>query len=319
MVVAAWSGLWVYARQEAAAQLDAAAADLRQAGYELSWSERRIGGYPFRLNLTLTEARVRESSGWALAAPRIEAQAFLHGLGTWVIAAPEGLTFVRPVGGAVAVQGETLRASLSQMSRRPPNISFQGINLAFVPAAGAQPFALSAAEKVEFHLRAGPDDQAMLGFRVDQGQARLSGLFARVADGGPVSIVWDSILSKVSAFSGESWPAAVRAWSAAGGVAEVRQAGVTAGEAVIGSQSGRLTVGYDGRLRGVLDVSLREAPRALAAMGDEGVIPKDAAAAAAAVAAARQEAGPLARATLNFEAGRTTLGPVAVGPAPRIY
>ena len=39
-----------------------------------------------------------------------------------------------------------------------------------------------------------------------------------------------------------------------------------------------------------------------------------------AVAEARQEAGgDLATATLNFEAGQTTLGPVALAPAPKVY
>ena len=41
--------------------------------------------------------------------------------------------------------------------------------------------------------------------------------------------------------------------------------------------------------------------------------------AAAAVTAARQDSASVARATLTFQAGRTTLGPVALGAAPRIY
>jgi hypothetical protein len=69
----------------------------------------------------------------------------------------------------------------------------------------------------------------------------------------------------------------------------------------------------------VLDVSLRQAPRALDAMGAEGVIAPEAAEAAAAVAQARQGPGGVAQATLHVQAGRTTLGPVALGPAPKIY
>jgi hypothetical protein len=65
-------------------------------------------------------------------------------------------------------------------------------------------------------------------------------------------------------------------------------------------------------------VGLRQAPRALGAMAQTGALPSTAADAATAVATARQE-GDTARATLNFEAGQTTLGPVALGPAPRIY
>ena len=54
-------------------------------------------------------------------------------------------------------------------------------------------------------------------------------------------------------------------------------------------------------------------------MGETGVIAEDAAQAASIVAQARAVGDDLARATLTFQAGQTTLGPVAVGPAPRVY
>ncbi|KRB42785.1 DUF2125 domain-containing protein [Phenylobacterium sp. Root700] len=314
-----WSGFWIYARAQAAERIEAGAEQLRKAGYDVSWAERRITGYPFRLNVTLTDARLREPSGWGLAAPRLETQAYMHGLGTWVIATPTGLTFTRPTGGAVSVKGDVIHASLSHLDSPLPNFSFEGTKLTFAPAAGAQPFALSAADKVEFHLRPGPDDQAAVMFKVDAGKAQLSGLFARLAGDKPISILWDSTLSKVSAFKGGDWPDAVRSWVAAGGLMTVRQAGVTAGEAVIGAKSGTLGVGYDGRLTGHLDVTLREAPKALSAMAETGVIRPEAALAASAVAAARQGTGDVAQANVTFQAGQTTLGPVAVGPAPKVY
>ena len=319
VLVIGWTAAWFYVRGEAARRMDATVAQLRQAGYQVTWRERSLGGYPFRLNVALTEAQVREPSGWALTSPRLEGQAFMHALGSWVLAAPQGLTFTRPVGGPVAVKGEVLHASLAGLERSPPRFSFEGTKLSFTPLAGAQPFALSAADRVELHLRPGPDDQAALLFRVDNGKARLSGLFARIAGERPVSIIWDSILTKTSGFRGSGWPSAVAAWSSGGGVMTVRQAGVTAGEAVIGSQSGTLRVGYDGRLAGAMDVSLRQAPRALGAMADTGMIPPETALAAAAVAAARQGTSDIARARVTFEAGRTTLGPVAIGPSPRVY
>jgi len=319
IVVVGWTGVWIYARAEAGRQVDASAERLRSAGYELSWSERRITGYPFRLNITLTNPVIREPSGWALAAPRLETQAYLHGLDTWVIAAPAGLTFTRPRGGAVSVTGDIIHASISEVNTALPNFSFEGTKLAFAPAAGANPFALRSADKVQFHLRRGPEDQAAVMFKVDNGSAQLSGLFARMAGDRPISIVLDSILSHASALQGGSWPQMVRNWVAAGGQMTVREAGVTAGEVMIGSNSGILSVARDGRLSGRLDVNLREAPKAIGALVDTGVIQQQAASAAAVVAAARQGTGDIARANINFEAGQTTLGPVAIGPAPEVY
>lgn len=319
VVGVAWSGYWFWLRMETGRQVDLMAEQLRKAGYEVSWQDQTVGGYPFRLNVNLTEATIRDTSGWALATPKLEAQAFLHGLGSWIVAAPQGLTFTRPQGGPVTVTGQTLRASVSGFDKRPPRISFEGVKLAFAPGAGAQPFAVSAAERVEFHLRPGPDDQAAVFVSVTAGKAQLSGLFGRIAGEKPVSLKGDAVLSKVSAFKGSDWRSAVRAWADGGGQATVKEAGLTAGEAMIGAQAGRLSVGSDGRLRGQLDVNLRQGPQALTALGETGAIPPDAAAAAAAVAQARQTTGEAARASLTFEAGQTTLGPVAVGPAPRIY
>jgi hypothetical protein len=319
LLVVGWSGAWVWARGQVQGRMDAAVVVLGKAGYELSWKDRAIGGYPFRLDVTLNDVRLREPAGWGLQASRIEGEAFMHAPTSWLVAAPEGVVFVRPIGGPVAVKGQLIRASLTHPNQRPPSFSFEGVKLAFSPQPGAQPFALTAADRVEFHLRAGPDDEGGVFLRVDNGKARLSGLFARIAGDKPVSIVWNSTLSKMSAFTGQTWPDAVRHWSDSGGRMTVREAGVTAGDAVLGVTAGSLAAGTDGRLSGALEVTLRQAPRALGAMSDTGVIAPEAAQAASAVAQARQGTGDVAQATINFQAGRTTFGPVALGPAPKVY
>ena len=319
ILVAVWSGVWVWARGEAARRLDAAQAAWRQAGYQLTWKDRAIGGYPFRLDVTLTEVSLREPSGWGLEAPRIEGEAYMHAPTYWLIAAPAGLTFVRPQGGPVAVTGQLIRASLSHFQNHPPNLSFEGVKLSFIPAPGAQPFALASADRVEFHLRAGPDDEGGVFARLDGGKARLSGLFARVAGDKPIAFTWNSTLSKVSVFSGATWADAVRRWSDAGGRMTVRQAGLTAGDALVNVKSGTLGAAADGRLSGALEVTLRQAPRGLDALSAEHVIEPDAAQSAAAVAEARQGSGDTAEASVDFQAGRTTFGPVSLGPAPKVY
>ena len=320
--MAGWSATWVWAHGETVRRLDAGAVALRHAGYDLAWKDRRVGGYPFRLNITLTEPSVRDRSGWALQASRLEGQAFLHAPTHWIVAAPDGLTFTRPVGGPVEVKGRLIRMSLSHLSNTPPNISFEGTGLTFQPAAGATAFGLTRAERVEIHVRRAPaelGDEAGLWISVKDGKARLSGLLERIAGAKPVSIEWDGRLSKASRLHGATWADAVSAWTDAGGRVSVKRGGLTAGDALIGVNSGDLTVGADGRLQGVLDLSLRQAPRAFGALQAAGAVDPAPAEAAAAVVTARQGDGDVARATLNFEAGRTTLGPIALWPAPQIY
>jgi hypothetical protein len=319
LVVLGWSAAWFWMRGQAEQRMDAAVADLGRAGYQISWDRRQIDGYPFRMDVTLTNARVRDPSGWGLETPRLEAESFAYALGHWMFAAPEGLTFVRPQAGPVRVTGRIIRASLTDFDRRPPSFDLQGEDLSFQPASGAEPFPLSAAQLVEFHLRAGPDDQGGVFVQVTKGKAQLGGLAGRIAGDKPVNLTWNSTLSKMSAFDGGDWGQAVRRWSDAGGLMDVRNTSqLVAGEALVQVRSGSLGVDHDGRLHGTLDVALRQAPQALGAMASAGMLPPTTASAASAVAAARQE-GDTARASISFQAGQTTLGPVALGPAPRVY
>ena len=320
VAAALWSIFWVWEKRQVVNRMDAAAERAKGAGYEIAWASREIGGYPFRLDVTLTDARISEPSGWALRAPRIEAEAQAFAPTSWLIAATKGLTVVRPVGGPVNVSGERIRASLTHPGARPPSLSFEGVKLAFAtPLEAARPFWLVGADRVEFHLRAGPDDEGGVFLSLAGGKARPSSLFARLAGEKPVSGEWNSTLSKMSVFTGRDWPDAVRRWSAGGGKMTVRNGNLTAGDALIAVNSGTLAAGADGRLSGALNVSLRQAPAALAAMGEFGLLPPETAAAASLVARARQGEGDAARAALTFQAGQATLGPIAVGPAPKVY
>src|ERR1700751_3747917 len=112
LAAVAWTVFWLWTRGEVQKRMDAEAAGLGRSGYQGSWSRRSLGGYPFRMAGGLTDAKVRDPPGWALQAPLLEGEAFLYAPGHWMLAAPQGLTFVRPVGGPVAVTGKVLHASL---------------------------------------------------------------------------------------------------------------------------------------------------------------------------------------------------------------
>ena len=101
-----WSLFWVQMRSQVLSAMDMRVQALRQAGYQLDWKSRKLDGYPFRLDITLTEVQVRDPSGWGLDMPRLEAEAYLHSAGHWVMAAPDGLTLARPLAGRLTVRGE---------------------------------------------------------------------------------------------------------------------------------------------------------------------------------------------------------------------
>ncbi|HEY5107652.1 MAG TPA: DUF2125 domain-containing protein [Caulobacteraceae bacterium] len=314
----AWSAAWLWARGEAARRMDGASIVVAQTGYGLTWTSRAFYGFPFRLDVNLTGARFSAPSGWAVEAPALKAEAFVYAPGHWVAAAPQGLVITRPSGGAVTIGARVLRASFSAAQAHPPRISLEALGVSVTPVPGAAPVLVTAAEEVHLHTRAGPANQGAVYVEIDKARARLTGLLGRIAGGKPVSFAADAIFSHASALQGADWPSAVRAWRQAGGLLNVRMMRASAGQVVVDARAGALSVGSDGRLVGSLTADIREAPRALAAMGQSGAIAPEAAGAAASVIGARSH-GQIATLTIDFQAGQTTLGPAAIGPAPRVY
>lgn len=291
LLAGGWSVGWFVLRDQALARLDAGVEQLRAGGYQVDWRRREVGGFPFRLDVTTEGLRLAEPSGWALETPVLKSEAWIYRPDHWVMVAPAGLTLTRPDGGPVAVRAQALRASLAGFQARPPRISVEGVGVVFDPASGAAPYPLERADRLELHLRPGPDDQAGVLFRVEGARPRLEGLPARIAQGRPVTVTWDLTLSRISAFRGPDWRRAVRRWSEAGGVVTVRRAEIRGGDALLAGKGGPLRVAADGRLEGALEAELKEADSGQTAFGGR----------------------------IELSDGRARLGPFEVGPAPRVY
>jgi hypothetical protein len=318
LLAGAYSAFWVASSRQLAAAVDARAATLRQSGYVVELSDRRSSGFPFRLKLQFTEARVAAPSGWAVTIPGFEAEAYLHNLRHWVVVAPQGLTFTRPDGGPVKVLGAGLRASVVQTNTGPWRIVAQAQKATFAPSPGARPFSLASADLVEFYLR--PSDvagQGMFLLRVENGKAQAGSLAGRIAGDGVVGAAIEGRISKTADFAGATWGDALRAWSAAGGVLEAVQGTMAAGTFSAKASNGTLGVGSEGRLVGAIPLELRQPDRALTALAETATVDETAAGSAAAVAAARAQ-GEATTVNLVFQAGVMTFGPVRLGPAPKV-
>ena len=314
----ALSFTWFWLRDQVERRMESLRAVATASGWAVDWNTRGLSGYPFRLDLTLNDPRVREPSGWGLAAAQIKAEAFVFAPKHWVVVIPDGVVLSRPRGGALHISAKALRASLSDLDKSPPRLSVEGLGLTFSTARGSAPFLLRSASEFHLHMKSGPDDQGAAYIELDQASADLTGLLGRIASNRPVNLVIDGIYSNADALSGASWPSAARRWGEAGGRFHLRRAHIVAGAAMIDAARGDLGVGSDGRLTGELDLVLHQAPRTLTAMGEAGAVSPDAARALSAVAGAMQQ-GPTVSLPMVFQAGRTTLGPLAIGPSPRIY
>jgi hypothetical protein len=314
----AWSLGWLLLESQIGRRMETERRAWSAQGGEISWASRRIYGFPFRLDVDLTGAYARDASGRGVLAPVLQAEAFVFAPTHWVAVAPRGVVLTRANGEPVVVGAHVLRASLSDFGAHPPRLSVEGIGLSFATPKSAKPYFISAASRLQIHTRSGPDNQGAVFVHLDGAQPQFGGLFARIAQGRAFSLTVDGAYSHASALTGPDWASAVRAWSDAGGTLTVRRARIVAGNAVLDAGRGDLTVGVDGRLQGAITASLRQAPRILAAMGEAGAVGPAAAATAASVLGA-QGGRPVVTVTIDFQAGQTTLGPVAIGPAPKVY
>jgi hypothetical protein len=317
-LAAAWSLGWFWLRGEVFRRMDEAARSWEDSGYRVDWSDRVVYGFPFRLDLVVTGARLRERSGWGLAAPRLEAEAFVFAPGHWIVAAPHGVVLNRRLGGPVGVGAQVLRASVSDAGDAPPRVSVEGLGLTFATPPGAKPFGLAGAAEFHLHTRAGPQDQGAAYVEVDRAVTTGPGLLSDIAAGAPVTFIGDGIFAPASALNGLGFAGALRNWSAAGGSLALGRLSLQAGATSLDSRSGTLAVGPDGRLAGALTVKLVGIPRLRGSLVADEKLSPEAEKAARAMLAARA-LKDTATVTIHFEAGAITLGPVAIGSSPRVF
>lgn len=313
-----YTGFWLVSKAQLEAAIDTRAEALRGAGYTVVLDGRKVDGLPFRVRIAYADARVITPSGWSVAIPGLKGEAYLHALGHWVFVAPQGLTVVRPQGGGLVVKGEALRASIAGTSTQPWRVVLAGTKLVFTPAQGARPFSLASAERLEWYLRPAPNSaDGMSLIRLEGGKAAQGTLLHRIVADAAVTADLRGQLTKPGAFQGADWGAAVRAWSRAGGTMNDVTGQVSGGKVSLKTQGGTLSAGSDGRLVGALPLELKQAGQALAALGEGEALDPTVASSAAAVAAARAQ-GEASTLNLVFQAGAATLGPLRIGPAPRV-
>jgi len=321
LAVGGWSGYWWYLTTQIRSNLAATETRLESAGWTIEHAEPRIDGWPFRVHLTLEALTITGPSGHGLRTQRLQGEANAYQPDHWVFVAPDGLELGRGTKGWVAVQGEALRASASNLLNRPPRIVVEFTQPRFTATEGSQPFPITQAERLVVNLvpRPGQENQAGLLFDLTQATPRPGGVLAQMSENRVLDLSAEAVIDQTQALSGSTWRQALTGWSQGGGALSDVRLEATAGEDFARGQSDRLTVDANGRLQGSLAANLRGGTAPLAGLAHApGVDPR----AAAAVTLGAQLTSGLrgeTELTLNFTNGRTVIGPVSLGPAPRLY
>jgi len=320
LVLGGYGVFWLAAREILQARLAREADQLRRAGYRVELADQRIGGFPFRLALHYGPLRVVGPSGWGIAAPALDAQALVYAPGHWVVLAPGGLEVERGGDGPLSIRGQALRASIVSGHALSWRLALEGEAMTFATSGDAHPFTFTRAERFDVLLRPAPDRSGgQLLMRLTDGAVAPSSALAPIAGSKPLTLDLALRLTRAEAFKGSAWASAVRAWSQAGGEAQIVRLQVDAGAANLSTAGGALHVGEDGRLAGSLPLHVA-LPSSLAVLpmifGGHVSLPVRIVAVAAALV---RGAGGALNAPLKFQDGRAELEGLTIGPAPRVY
>ena len=320
VAVVGWSGYWMIGALQIGTRMDIQARALRAAGYDLSWKARSISGYPFRFYVKLGEARIAGPEGRSLYAPVLEAQTSALTPGVIVLMAPQGLSLTRAGKPPLAISGEVLRMSVAGLDGPLPRIAVEGRAVRLIPAAGDE-ITFSAIDRFEARLAQEEGDRARLFLRLDKATPAAQTALARIAGNASVTVGLEGVASGASRLSTGVRAGSLGDWLSGGGKLDVQAGGVALGERpLLSFKPSSLSADADGYLQGRLAFSTGRAGDAALALGDVAILPPDTAAVAAGVSAGQAlfSGGGEIDVGLDFHDGRTWLGPVPLGPAPRL-
>ena len=319
LVVGGWSGYWFYLSSQIRQGLAQTETRLEAAGWRIEHGEPRIDGWPFRIQVVMDDVEVIAPSGHGLRAPELRTEATAYQLDRWVIVASEGLELGRAAKGWVAVEGQALRASLSQLRGTPPRVIVEFDQPRFTPTEGSEPFPITQAERLIINLMPEAEGRAGVLFDLDAATPRPGGVLARMSENRVFDLSAEGVADQAARLSGATWSEALAAWSREGGALTEVRLEATAEQDFARGQTDRLSADPNGRLVGDLQVHLRGGTAPIAGLAQApGVDPR----AAAAVAVGAQLTSGFRGETnvlLRFSDGRTIVGPVSLGPAPKVF
>lgn len=229
LLVAAWTGAWFYIRDRVSEGLDARLAAEARAGRQWTCADRRIAGFPFRIevsceSLSLRRGDVNGSVGRVHSVAQVYQPRF-------VITEIDGPLNVTD--GRVAVQG-TWR--LLETSVRAAPGSLQRASLVMeapsftVTRAEADPVTLSG-DRVEAHLRPNPSraPERALDLALEARQARLPVLDPLLGGPEPLNLGVDLTATQAEGVRGRPVLDEVERWRQAGGQLDVLRFSVEKG------------------------------------------------------------------------------------------
>jgi hypothetical protein len=225
----AWSAAWFVIRNRAGEALDAWLQAEARGGRQWTCQDRRIGGYPFRIEIACNALDLKQGAVTA-SFGRVEAVAQIY-QPRRVIAEIEGP--LRATDGRVNLQGQwdLLQASIhlrpgglqrASVAARAPRVTLAGLTPNEIATSG---------QSLELHLRPNPSRAAERAYdgAFSIRQARVPALDNLVGGAEPTDLDGDLTLTQAEGFRGRPAAVELERWRTAGGQIDILMLSVAKG------------------------------------------------------------------------------------------
>ena len=316
LVAGLWSGWWFYGAHRTRAAFEDWLAARRALG-EVAEAEVTVRGFPSRFDTTLSDLRLG-FGGWLWEADTFQTLMLAYAPNRAVAVWPGPQRITDPLGTVTVLDGQEARASVRV--GLDPALPVTAVTLV------ARDVAVSGAgwESQLGELRVAAEAGTGIGAALGEDALYHVGLLV------------EGLALPVSATGGGALPEMVERFRLDGTAAfdaplalaaevparfeEVRIGEVTLDWGGIGlsADEGRLAADREGFLTGSLPLELRGYPEVVAALGAFGLLPERQAGLALAGLSLLAGGGDTISVPLSFAEGETRLGPLGLGPAPRL-
>lgn len=319
-----WSAWWWIASTAQRGGIETWFSERRAAGWQAEYAALDVAGFPNRLDAELTELALADpASGWAWSAPRLAIFQLVYDPRHLIVQWPEEQRIAAP-GAKAVIRAEVMRASLAIDDPAALSLARNSVEI-LRGAAAAEAGWTASVDRYNHHILNLPEDAGpanAYAFRIDAEGIRPPDFIRRLAD--PAGALPPAI--RLAMADGKAaFDRPLDRFAIEGVKPQLTQLSLKEAVAEWGplrlALSGAVAADEDGYAEGAFDISARNWEEMLEAATAAGVMPSRLA------DALKLGLGFLARlggdprdisAELTFQDGFVKLGPVPIGPAPRL-
>ncbi|GAA0785080.1 DUF2125 domain-containing protein [Roseibium denhamense] len=156
LVIAGWSGAWMYGRSVLNGQIEAGVSDISRVGLDVDCRDLQIGGYPFRYEVRCASLSVQGASRNQVLVNGVQAVALVYNPWHVILEGADGRFVETSAAGRAEVAWQSLRSSVTYSSEDLGNLDIV-VDQPEIRAESVAGLVRGIAEKAELHLRETPN------------------------------------------------------------------------------------------------------------------------------------------------------------------